>query len=350
MQAEPASVLVLRFSSAGDVILTTPAIEALRKAWPKTKITYVVKKAFADLIRHNPNVDGVIEIDAGAKEGVFALAKRLRETKPDAVLDLQGKLRSTALRNLVRARGPRAVWTKRPWIDNVTVRMLRARPYRAAMPIADRYHRAVEALVGRELPRGELHHHLGPDDVPAAKRALAAAGVDLAKPIVGMSPGANWETKRWPIERYGEIARRSLAHGHQVVLTGTPGEAHLVEKVREIAPGSASVAGQLTLGSLGGLLSLCRVFVGNDSGPMHMSRALGVPTLTFFGSTDPKQFAFDGHGLLWAGVECAPCSFYGLRACPKGHFRCMLDLDVERAWAELSRLLDGPPRLAFVRA
>ena len=74
---------------------------------------------------------------------------------------------------------------------------------------------------------------------------------------------------------------------------------------------------------------------------MHIARALGVPTLAFFGSTDPSMFDFHGHQVLFAGVECAPCSFFGRRRCPRGHFRCMLDLTEERAWGALSGLLSA---------
>jgi ADP-heptose:LPS heptosyltransferase len=77
---------------------------------------------------------------------------------------------------------------------------------------------------------------------------------------------------------------------------------------------------------------------------MHMARGLGVPTLAFFGSTDPGMFDFSGHHALFAGVECSPCSFYGRSSCPKGHFRCMLDLDEERGWRALQPLLSGGRR------
>src|SRR2546430_12033461 len=86
-------------------------------------------------------------------------------------------------------------------------------------------------------------------------------------------------------------------------------------------------------------------FVANDSGPMHMARALGVPTLAIFGSTDPAMFDFAGHAMLFAGVECAPCSFFGRSRCPRGHFRCMLDLSEERAWEALAPLLRAGRRL-----
>jgi len=90
---------------------------------------------------------------------------------------------------------------------------LALRPYHASMRFADRYHAAVEQLVGEKLPRGELRHFLGPDDVSLAMKALGEAGLTFSHPILGLSPGAVGETKRWPVERFGEIARRALKEG-----------------------------------------------------------------------------------------------------------------------------------------
>ena len=109
--------------------------------------------------------------------------------------------------------------------------------------------------------------------------------------------------------------------------------------IRRCAPGAVDLCGRLDLSALGGFIERCGAFVANDSGPMHMARALGVPTLALFGSTDPGMFEFDGHAALFAGVGCSPCSFYGRRRCPRGHFHCMLDLDVDRAWRALVPLL-----------
>jgi ADP-heptose:LPS heptosyltransferase len=114
--------------------------------------------------------------------------------------------------------------------------------------------------------------------------------------------------------------------------------------VRAVAPEARDLIGKIPLASLGGVLARCTAVVANDSAPMHIARGLGVPTLAIFGSTDPGQFDFTGHALLFAGVDCAPCHFYGRRACPRGHFRCMLDLDVQRAWQALEPLLDGARR------
>src|SRR6267143_1992837 len=281
------TVLVLRFSAVGDVVLTGPAIHALRIAWPDARIVYAVKQRLSHLVEHNPNVDDVI-----------------------------------ALRDALPVK-------------------LALRPYHASMLFADRYHAAVEQMVGRELPKGKLEYFLGPDDLAVADAALRAAGVDPHRPLLGLSPGANWATKRWPVERFAGLARRALERGLQVAVQGSASEAPLGTAVARLAPGAVDLSGKLDLRGLGGFIARCTAFAANDSGPMHMARALGVPTLAFFGSTDPTMFDFRGHEVLFAGIPCAPCSFFGRRRCPRGHFRCMLDLTEERAWGALSPLLSA---------
>ncbi|MFN2550280.1 MAG: glycosyltransferase family 9 protein [Myxococcales bacterium] len=331
------TVLVLRFSAVGDVVLTSPAIDALRAAWPEARIVYAIKERLAHLVQHNPHVDTVVGLRAG--EGPLSYAKRLRAIKPDVVLDLHGKIRSKILRALMPG-VPKVVWHKRDFRDTLPVK-LALRPYHSSMLFADRYHAAVEELVGRSVPRGRLQYFLGPDDLLEADRVMRASGLDPSRPLLGLSPGANWETKRWPAERFAGLARRALLRGMQVAVQGNASEAHLGQAIASAAPGAVDLCGKLDLRGLGGFISRCTAFVANDSGPMHMARALGVPTLAFFGSTDPTMFAFDGHRVLFAAVPCAPCSFFGRRRCPRGHFRCMLDLDEERAWAALSPLFSA---------
>jgi len=341
MNEAPATVLVLRFSSLGDVILTAPALDALRGAWPGTRIVFAVKERLAHLVAHSPHVDEVFPLRDG--EGPWSFAKRLRALDPGAVLDLHNKLRSKLLRALLPSRVRRAVWHKRDFKDTLPVK-LALRPYRASMRLSDRYHAAVEELVGSRLPRGRLRYWLGPGDEQAAGALLDAAGIDPSRPLLGLSPGANWATKRWPAESFGELARSALAAGVQVAVQGSEDERGLAARIVGAAPGAVDLSGRLDLRALGGFVARCTAFAANDSGPMHMARALGVPTLAFFGSTDPGMFEFDGHRALFAGTSCAPCSFYGRSFCPRGHFRCMRDLDARGAWEALRPLLDGGRR------
>src|SRR5205085_9351984 len=189
------------------------------------------------------------------------------------------------------------------------------------------------------LPKGKLQYVLGPEDLAVTDGVLRKTGLDPSLPLVGLSPGANWATKRWPAERFAGLARRALERGLQVAVQGSAAEAQLAQTVVRGAPGAVDLSGKLDLPGLGGFISRCTAFVANDSGPMHMARALGVPTLAIFGSTDPAMFDFSGHAVLFAGVECAPCSFFGRARCPYGHFRCMLELGPERAWYALAPLL-----------
>ena len=335
MQPPPRCVAVLRFSSLGDILLTTAALQALAHAWPQTRIVYVTHAHFAPLVAHHPAVHAVVGLERG--ESVWQLRQRLKNLGVDAVLDLHGKLRGALLRASLPG-GRRAVWNKRAWQQTWAVRLGGAR-YQASMTIAARYHAAVERLVGRPLLPGSLRYEATPAQREHAENKLMAGGWVPPAPLVGLAPGAMWGTKRWPTERFAALARQVMAQGSQVVLTGSGEEAALCQAVLAAAPGAINLGGGLDLETLGGVIALCSAFVANDSGPMHMARALGVPTLTFFGSTDPGQFDFSGHALMYAALECSPCSFHGLAQCPRGHLRCLRSLEVEDAWSALKNLL-----------
>lgn len=332
----PPCVIVMRFSAAGDIVLTHGALAALAAAWPQHRIVFATHARFAKLMEANPHVHAVVGLEP--HESVWAYRRRLQACMPEAVLDLHGKARGAILRWLLR--GTRqARWHKRSWQETLAVRFGGAR-YAAQQPIAQRYHAAVEALVGRSLPPEPLRYFVSDADLHQARTLLQEHGYDLQLPIVGLSPGAMWATKRWPVGHFAELAGRLHAVGCQVVLTGSPAEQSLHAALQQSAPMAHSLAGKLDLGTLGGVLASLRAFVANDSGPMHMARALGVPTLAVFGSTDPGQFDFSHHALLYANADCGPCSFHGLNRCPRGHLKCLHALDVASAWQLLLPLLD----------
>lgn len=340
VETPPRRVAVLRFSSVGDIVLTTPALTALRTAWPDTEIVYATKQAFGCLVEPHPAVSRVVPLTPG--ESAWSYARRLREAGVDAVLDLHGKMRSRVIRGLLR-RARKQVWTSRPWGDNLPVR-LGLRPYRAQMPIAQRYHQAAEGLVGRRLPPGPLQLRVPPSVQVAADALLAQHDLHSdRRALVAIAPGAVWATKRWPVDRFAEVARHAAEAGCCVAVTGSPAEHALAEHVTQAVPGAVNLCGHTTLATLVGVLARCRVVVANDSGPMHIGRALGVATLAFFGSTDPRQFDFNPHAALFAGVPCAPCHFYGRPRCPRKHFRCMRDITPAQARQAFDRLLAAPP-------
>jgi heptosyltransferase-2 len=302
---------------------------------------YGTKDFIADMIRHHPCVDEIVALRKG--EGVLAYTRRLKATGFDACLDLHDKTRSRLIHLLTPGR--RFVsWPNRTGYQAMAI-ALGLRGYRAPARTSDLFHTATERLVGRDLPRGRLRYYPGPDDPARASELLSAAGVDLARPIIGIAPGANWNTKRWPAAYFHELIGWIVAAGYQVALNGGPGEKGLSAQVRgDHMTGVFDFTGA-SLAMMGGIIGHCTAFIGNDSGPMHMSRAQGVPTLAIFGSTDPDMFEYGEHVLAYKNdLACSPCSFYGRKACPKGHFRCMRDLNPGLVWELLQPLLDGRRR------
>ncbi len=334
----PKRLLVLRFGAVGDVVLTTPALQALAQVWPDTEIVYGTRRPFVSLIERDPLVHQVMAVEPG--EGVWSYSRRLQAIGPDEILDLHGELRSQALRWILRL--PTVVVQRRAWQDELPVR-LGWRPWRASIRYADRFHDAAERLVGMPLLRGELRHVVDARTQEEADAVLSAAGLQPGTPMVMLAPGANWATKRWPVQEFGRLGQRIDASGLRVVVLGSPDEAPLAAAIAEFVPNLVDLCAASPLWLLGGLLRRARALVANDSGPMHLGRALGVPTVAIFGSTDPGQFEMGAHAAMFAGVPCSPCHFYGRSACPRTHLDCLNHIRAEAVWSELE------PRLALGR-
>jgi heptosyltransferase-2 len=352
---------VLRFSSAGDVLLTLPAVVALKAAWPTCTVHCLTRPAYAALLQGQPGVDEVVCLPPGSGWGGLQAALRGlgeaadRVAAGDAVaepgqpswgvLDLHGRLYSRAMRWRFGKR-PWICWEKRAWARAAAFYLGDGRA-QAPQHIVGRYHAAVEDLVGGPLPRQPLRFVVPPAAAQAARRLLPPAG---RRPPVALSPGAMWATKRWPVQRFAALAAALVAAGLPVVLTGSAGEAELHRAILATVPQAHSLAGQGDLATLGGVLQACACLVVGDSGPMHLARAVGTPVVSLFGCTDSRQFDFTGHRLVRAPVppDCAPCTFHGRSACPRGHLRCLNDIEVDQVLAAVHQVLAKPGRRAPV--
>jgi lipopolysaccharide heptosyltransferase II len=325
--------LVTRFSAIGDIVLTLPAVQALKRAWPESTVVFATKEPFRCLVESHPAVDRVLTIASG--ESFSSFRARAHAEGIDAILDLHGKLRSAALRwSSPNARS--ITWKKRSTWDNISVRA-GWRTYDPDSTIIERYHRAVEDLVGSPLPRENLSFEVTDTGLSEAQALLDTLGRDSERPLLGLSPGANWATKQWPTQSYAELAERAVASGYQVIVTASATERHLVETIKTRVPEILDASGS-SLESLGGLIGACSTFVANDSGPMHIARALKIPTVAIFGSTAPQQFDFTHHEVLYTDAACSPCHFYGRRSCPKLHLNCLNDIKADAVWDAIEKL------------
>ncbi|MCK4511189.1 glycosyltransferase family 9 protein [bacterium] len=319
------SILVLRLSSVGDIVLTEPAVAALRECFPGAAIGYAVKAQFRDLVASHPALSRVHLLDTSSSGGMASLVREIRGARYSAVVDLH---RNTRTARILRAVGVpvRTAYRKREFRDAVRVRLLR-RPFRASKLLVQRY---LDALVPLGIDASYTRPRLHISDLDAEAGRATLAGLDIGSDAYAvLVPGSVWATKQWPAGRFAELATGVVRElGLRVVFLGSPGERELCERIAvEAGSGAVSAAGETTLGQMAAVISRARIFVGNDSGPTHMARALDVPTVAVFGPTDPGQFDFDGHALVYRDLSCSACTFYGSRRCHLGHWNCMRTIE-----------------------
>jgi heptosyltransferase-2 len=325
-------ILVVRFSSIGDVLLTTPLLRALARRHPEARIAFATKRELAPLISNNPHVAAVFALEP--HESVTQFAARARTWKPDYGLDLHGSLRSRALRVLVPARW--SGYTKRK-IARTLLIAAKVDLYGDPTPVAERYFQAARRLDVR--PDGAApEFHLSDRARERVAAWLGERALD-ATPLAAMAPGAAHATKRWPVASWTALAERIGAAGLRPIVLGGPADRGLAQQLASVA---TTAAGEFSLQDTGALLERARVLVSGDTGVMHMATAVGTPVVALFGPT-VRHFGFFPYAapsvVLERPLDCRPCSAMGSARCPMGHHRCLVDIAPADVAAAVRRLV-----------
>jgi len=325
-------VLCVRFSSIGDVLLTTPLVRALHRRHPDAELYFVTKRAMAPLVLENPKLDKVIELEPN--ERITDLARRLRALRPTHGLDLHGSLRSAALRLLVPCQW--SGYSKRKLARTALI-AAKINMYGKLVPVPERYFEAARAL--------NVHPDGGPPEfflAPAARerfaRWLAERGLD-GQPFAALAPGAAHATKRWPLRHWSALAEQLRGMGYGLVAVGGAADRQLAG---ELGPGVHNAAGEFTLQETGACLARARVLVSGDTGVMHMATGVGTRVVALFGPT-VEPFGFFPYTkqaeVLKLDLDCRPCSAMGTERCPLGHHRCLEEIFPEQVAAAVQRLV-----------
>lgn len=337
-----ARILVIRLSSLGDVLLTTPVLRLLREHRPTAQIDFLTRAPYHDLLCANPCVDRLLVFDP--RHGLRQTLRTLRQTRYDVIIDLHRTLRSRLLsRGLVARR--KLTYTKHTWRRALLVH-LGWNTLRAMTPVPELYAAPLRRL-GITVPLPPLEMHLTAASRDAMRLYLRQAFPDRSTaPLLAIAPGARWPTKRWPVERFAAVAQE-LAQEQRaaVVLLGGTEDAALARALRQrLRVPVLDSTGRLPLQHTAALLQQCRLLLSNDSGLMHLAAALQVPVVAIFGPT-VQEFGFYPFQararVLSAALPCRPCSTKGSIRCPRGHHRCMRQVTVAEVAAAARALWAG---------
>lgn len=315
-------ILVIRFSSLGDVVLVEPVFRALKQKYPQAKIAFATKREFAGVFEGHPSIDQVFRLDGDF--GQFLT--KIRAFNPDLIIDLHRNLRS---RKLTREfpEAEKQAYSKARWERFLKVLTKSRGP---VVHTTERYLKTIESAESIVFPQL---------NVPQSEnyRRWIAPSVFT----VGFGLGAKWETKRWPVGHFSRLAQllSESFPGARFALFGSEEEYELGNEFKKSSSGSFStifVFGQ-PLEQVKTCLSKLDLLVSNDSGLMHLSAALDVPTLGLFGPTHPV-LGFgplgDKSKALTLDLYCSPCSLHGKAPCFRSRRYCLKDLSPEKVWEE----------------
>jgi predicted lipopolysaccharide heptosyltransferase III len=351
-------ILLIRLRLIGDVVFTTPAIGALRRRFPEARISYLVEAPAEPVVRHHPGIDTIIvaERPRGLARWRYdaGLAARLHGARFDLVIDFHGGPRSGLLTWATRA--PRRIgydlpgrrWsytTRVPWTRSLV-------PPRHS--VLNQW--ALLEPLGISAPdpkRDPVTMPLDPDAVRRVDARLAAAGVDRSAPLIVMHVSAGNPFRRWPARSFAETAAALAAAdpSRRVIVTSGPSESAAAEGVaseaRSIAgAGAAQIVrtGEFDLAELGALVDRAALYIGGDSGPMHIAATTRTPIVALFGPTLPdRSLPWRDPAIAAIGVDAGPlpCRPCHQRHCVPGDYRCLAMISPTMVIAAAEQLLAG---------
>lgn len=324
-------IVVIKLSAVGDVVLITPSLRALRERFPQVHLTVIVGRESLELLHRCPYVDDLVVFDPardGSPGGLIRLGRRLARGQVDLVVDFQNNRRSHWLGWLAGA-PQRYGFAGRRWSWLLSHRVI---PPDGPVPPVEHQFRILQ-LLGIEKADPRLELWPGSPDEAHVEALLQEGWIAAHQPLMLVHPGARWSSKRWPTERYAQLADRlATEFKARVILTGSAQERSLCEEIHRLAQVKPLVAaGRTSLNELAALSRRCKVFVGGDSAPLHVAAAAGTPVVALFGSTDPVRHLPPAARLklLRTAIPCSPCY---RRVCPRrrdGYMECMRRISVD---------------------
>lgn len=337
-------IAIFQTSFIGDSVLTTPLVKKTAKLFPDSKIVVITRPQTDEIFRPMKEVSEVILNDKkgwNKLAGIWKTAQAIKKAGVDIILVPHRSFRSALI----------------AWLSGVPVRIgftssegwflyTKTVPFSWMIHDAERNLSLLQGIVKEKFTAEKLNMRYTPSAEENVARLMKDFNLE-GKTLVGIHAGSAWPTKCWPMDYFVKlISRLQTEMGVKVVLVGGgKKDADLGEKICQLSEGhAANLCGKTSLSDLMALMEHFKLFITNDSGPMHIATAFDVPTLAIFGPTTRELGFFpygEGHRVLEVeNLPCRPCALHGGKKCPLGHFKCMRDILPERAFENAKEMLE----------
>jgi heptosyltransferase-2 len=334
-------ILVRGTNWIGDAVMSEPALSAIRQAFPKAEITLLVKPAVAELFQQHPAIDHICVYEHRGRHaglsGKWALGAELRRGRFDLAILFQNAFEAALLTFLAGIPRRYGYGTDgRGFLLSDSIRV----PDPTTLGHQTQYYVQLLRPLGVTPSPTAPRLFVSEAEEDAMRQRLADAGIQATERLIGVNPGSTYGgAKRWLPERFAEAADRIVERLEgRVVIVGATGEEALGQAIAEkMRTKPVVLSGRTSIRELMAVIKGCRFFVTNDTGPMHIAAAFGVPIVAVFGPTDSRTTSpfGEGHQIVRHPVECSPCL---LRECPIDH-RCMTGVTVEQVYEAAARQL-----------
>ena len=317
-------ILIIRLSSLGDILLTTPVIRALSKKYPDSQIDYVVRKQYSSSLRYNPLISSLYLYE---KEKVKNIKDQIRKMKYDLVIDLQNNLRSRVLASGLKTKVKRF---KKPTFKKLLLVWTKINLLKDIKPIPVRYAEAAALTLDDNGLDLFIPENISPK-------------LDAGKKYIGICPGAKHFTKRWPEEYFVELGNKLNGQEFTTVIFGGKDDRELCRVISSKIENSINLCNNDNLLQTACDMKQCQRIICNDSGLMHTAIAVRAPITAIYGSS-VREFGFipylsDNTILENNSLSCRPCSHIGKSSCPQLHFKCMKEIKPNTVFEHIKNYL-----------
>ncbi|MEG8946550.1 lipopolysaccharide heptosyltransferase II [Rosettibacter firmus] len=323
-------ILIIRLSSLGDILLTTPVIRALKKKYPESSIDFLVKSQYSDVIKYNPYLNKIYEYNSS---NLKVLITQLKQNEYELIIDLQNNFRSRLI--TFQLKSP-AYHFKKLSLKKFLLVKFKINLFNKTKTIPERY--------AETYPQIKLDENGLDLFIPSEIENEIDTNFSNAQ-VIGFCPGSRHFTKRWPSEYFVELGNKLAEDGYQIFILGGKNDKEICAEISKKIQNSINLQNDDEILKTAVYMKKCKAIVTNDSGLMHTASAIGLPVLVLFGSS-VKEFGFTPYKVKNIILEnnslsCRPCSHIGKEKCPEKHFKCMKDLTPDLVYQTLKKLMNS---------